>query len=120
MKTKLVAALLASLTLAVVAAPAFAHSAMTQSSIADNATLSASPPEFTATFEHETSVAAVKLVSSTGQQVQLNYKPTPAMSKTLTVALPKLAAGSYTLTWRAVAKDGHTMPGSIHFTITGK
>jgi copper transport protein len=118
MRSGFVAALIASLALGA-AAPALAHTAMTKTSISDNAKLETSPPEFTATFEHETSIASVKLVSSSGQQIQLDYKPTPAMSKTFTVTLPKLPAGTYTLSWRAVAKDGHAMPGAVHFSIAG-
>lgn len=118
MKPGFAAAAIASLALSL-AAPAFAHTAMTKTSIAENAKLAAAPSEFTATFEHETSIAAVKLVSSSGQQIQLDYKPTPAMSKTFKVTFPNLAPGAYTLSWRAVAKDGHAMPGAIHFSITG-
>jgi methionine-rich copper-binding protein CopC len=89
MRSGFAAALIASLALGL-AAPALAHTAMTK-----------------------------KLVSSSGQQIQLDYKPTPAMSKTFTLALPKLSAGKYTLSWRAVAKDGHAMPGAVHFSIAG-
>jgi copper resistance protein C len=118
MRSGFVAALIASLALGA-AAPAMAHTAMTKTSIVENAKLAVAPPEFTATFQHETSIAAVKLVSSSGQQIQLDYKPTPAMSKTFKVALPRLSPGKYTLSWRAVAKDGHAMPGAVHFSITG-
>jgi methionine-rich copper-binding protein CopC len=118
MRSGLIAALIASLALGA-AAPALAHTVMTKTNIAENAKLAAAPPEFTATFQHETSMAAVKLENASGQQVQLDYKPTPARSKTFKVALPRLAPGKYTLSWRAVAKDGHAMPGAVHFSITG-
>lgn len=118
-RSRLLTVLAASLALGLTAAPALAHTAMAKTSISENARLAKAPGDFTATFEHETSIAAVKLVSASGQQIQLNYKPTPAMSKTFTVQLPTLAAGKYTLSWRAIAKDGHAMPGAVHFTITG-
>jgi len=119
MRSRLLTVLAASLALGMTAAPALAHTAMAKSNIADNASLAKAPADFTATFEHEASVAAVKLVSASGQQIQLAYTPTPAMAKTFTVKLPALAAGKYTLSWRAVSKDGHAMPGAVHFTITG-
>lgn len=118
MRSGLVAALAAMLAL-VAAPPALAHTAMTKTSIAENAKLAAAPEEFTATFQHETSIAAVKLETSSGQQVPLDYKPTPTRSKTFKLALPALAPGTYTLSWRAIAKDGHAMPGAVHFSITG-
>ena len=118
MRSRLMAVLAAALTLAA-ATPALAHTVMTKTSIAENAKLAAAPEEFTATFQNETSIAAVKLETSSGQQIPLDYKPTPARSKTFKVALPELAPGTYTLSWRAIAKDGHAMPGAVHFSITG-
>jgi methionine-rich copper-binding protein CopC len=118
MRLRLMAAVIASLAL-VASAPAFAHTAMTKTSIAENAKLSVAPPEFQATFQHETSIASVKLENSSGQQIELNYKPTPTKSKTFKVPLPALPPGKYTLSWRAIAKDGHAMPGAVHFSITG-
>jgi hypothetical protein len=35
----------------------------------------------------------------------------------ITVPLPKLAPGRYTLSWRAVGEDSHVVPGTLHFTV---
>jgi hypothetical protein len=36
------------------------------------------------------------------------------------VAAPQLAAGKYTVTWRAMGKDEHIVSGSLHFTVSDK
>jgi len=40
-----------------------------------------------------------------------------AMAARITVPLPKLLPGNYTLSWRAVSDDGHVVPGVLHFTV---
>lgn len=37
--------------------------------------------------------------------------------KTLTLALPKLAAGGYVVKWVSVATDGHRLAGQYKFTV---
>jgi methionine-rich copper-binding protein CopC len=34
------------------------------------------------------------------------------------VALPRLAPGRYVLSWRVVGRDGHVVPGELHFTLS--
>jgi methionine-rich copper-binding protein CopC len=44
--------------------------------------------------------------------------PLPAeMATRITVPLPKLLPGKFTLSWRAVSDDGHVVPGVLHFTV---
>jgi len=44
--------------------------------------------------------------------------PLPAeMAARITIPLPKLLPGKYTLSWRAVGDDGHVVPGTLHFTV---
>ena len=98
---------------------AFAHSMVAKTSIAENAKLAASPPDFTATFEHDARVSNVKLTDAKGAAVPLDFAPSAKMEKSFTVALPHLAAGKYTLSWKSLSKDGHAMSSAIHFSITG-
>lgn len=44
-------------------------------------------------------------------------KPVPADPKTMTLAVPKLAAGTYVVHWVSVAIDGHRLEGSYNFTV---
>ena len=117
MKARLCAALLAIAALG--AAPAFAHAEMTASNIADHASLAKAPDAFTASFEEKATVTGLVLTSDAGKPIALTYTPAKEMSKSLSVPLPKLAAGAYTLSFKVVAKDGHVMMSAIHFTITG-
>jgi copper resistance protein C len=101
------------------AAPALAHTKMSGASIADKAVLKSAPADFSINFEHEARLASVRLVSASGAQLPVPFKPAAAAAKSFTVPLPKLAPGAYTLSWRALAADGHVMPGSVRFTILG-
>lgn len=44
-------------------------------------------------------------------------KPLPADPKTITLAVPKLTAGTYVVHWVSVALDGHRLEGSYKFTV---
>ena len=106
--------------LPLVAAPlVLAHTAVRETSITDNATLSAAPENFTVTFSAVTGLANVTLTNATGRSIALDYTAPRAMATTFTIPLPPLAPGAYTISWRTLAHDGHVMPGAIHFTVTG-
>jgi methionine-rich copper-binding protein CopC len=101
------------------ASPALAHTAVRETSIADNATLSAPPSNFTVTFSASAGLANVTLTNAAARDIALDYTPPHAMATTFTIPLPMLAPGAYTISWRTMAHDGHVMPGAVHFTVTG-
>lgn len=103
----------------VTAAPAFAHTAVRETNIAENATLVRAPADFTIVFSGATGLANVTLTDAAGRAVPLNYTPPRAMASSFAIPLPALAPGAYTLAWRTIAHDGHAMPGAVHFTISG-
>ena len=44
--------------------------------------------------------------------------PLPAdMATRITMPLPRLSPGRYTLSWRVVSNDGHVVPGTLHFMV---
>ena len=118
MKARLLATLLAVAALG--AAPAFAHGGMVETSIENNASFAQAPAEFKVEFEHESAITNVMLMTADNKMIALDFKPSKAMGKDYTIALPTLAAGGYTLSWKSMAKDGHAMPGAVRFTVTGK
>lgn len=118
MKRLLLALVAASLPI-VAASPALAHTAVRETSITDNATLSAPPANFTVTFSAATGLANVTLTNAAGREITLDYTPPHTMATTFTIPLPTLTPGAYTLSWRTMAHDGHVMPGAIHFTVAG-
>jgi methionine-rich copper-binding protein CopC len=101
------------------AAPALAHTEVRETSIAENAALSAAPENFTVAFSAHTGLAVVSLTDAAGRAVDLNYTPPRQHASSFTIPLPRLAPGNYTLTWRTIAHDGHAMTGAVHFSITG-
>lgn len=112
-------ALIAALLPIAASAPALAHTAVRETSIADNATLSASPGSFTVTFSAATGLANVTLTNAAGREIALDYTPPRTRAATFTIPLPALTPGEYTIAWRTMASDGHVMPGAIHFTVAG-
>lgn len=116
---RLLLALVAALLPIAAASPAMAHTTVRETSIADNATLSAPPTSFTVTFSTATGLANVTLTNAAGREIALDYAPPRAMATSFTVPLPALARGAYAISWRTMAHDGHIMAGAIHFTVTG-
>ena len=99
--------------------PALAHTAVRETSITDNATLSAAPTNFTITFSAATGLANATLTNAAGREIALDYTPPRAMAAAFTIPLPALAPGAYTISWRTMSHDGHVMPGAVHFTVAG-
>ena len=118
MKARLLATLLAVAALG--ANPAFAHGGMVETSIENNASFAQAPAEFKVEFEHESAITNLMLMTADKKMIALDFKPSKTMGKDYTIPLPTLAAGSYTLSWKSMAKDGHAMPGAVRFTVTGK
>ena len=116
---RLVMALVAISLPLIAASPALAHTAVRETSIIDNAMLSAAPVSFTVTFSAATGLAHVTLTNAAGRNIALDYTPPRAMATTFTIPLPTLTPGAYTISWRTMAPDGHVMPGAIHFTVAG-
>lgn len=118
MKAHLIATLFAAAMLS--AAPAFAHGGMVETSIENNASFAHNPADFKIEFEHDSMITTIMLMTAENKMIALDYKPTKTLGKAFTVPLPQLAAGTYIVSWKSVAKDGHAMPGAVKFTVTGK
>jgi methionine-rich copper-binding protein CopC len=101
------------------ATPAFAHTSVRETNIAENATLARAPANFTIVFSGATGLANITLTDAAGRPVALTYTPPRQMASSFAIPLPALTPGAYTLSWRTIARDGHAMPGAVHFTISG-
>lgn len=117
MKARLLAALLLGASMA--AAPAFAHGGMVETSIHDSESFATAPGSFKVTFQHESAITSLMLMTSDNKHIAVDFKPSKTMATDFTIPLPHLAKGSYTLSWKSLAKDGHAMPGAVRFTVTG-
>jgi methionine-rich copper-binding protein CopC len=117
----LVAALLAGL-LALAGHPDVgeAHASLVTSVPAARATLSASPPRVILTFNErlEPAYARVSVWDAAGSQVDLKDAAVDRdNARVLSVSLPALPAGRYTVRYRVLSVDGHVVEASFGFSV---
>jgi hypothetical protein len=103
--------------------PAWAHAELIESDPADGADLSAVPGAVTLTFsEQVTGPAQVAVTAPNGTQVQDGN----AAASGVTVTQPVKpqdndeSSGSWTVAYRVVSVDGHSVTGEIAFTVDDK
>ncbi len=78
------------------------------------------PASISITFSEavEPKFSSIRLTDEKGNvEGSQSSKPLPTDSKTLTLAVPKLSAGTYVVHWVTVAIDGHRLEGSYKFTV---
>lgn len=111
---------LAASVLAMAALPARAHADLVKSVPAAGAVITAAPTELYLEFD-ETLVAVgtkVELVDGAGKVIALPKVTVDAANpKALTVPVPTLITGIYTVRWNALSNDGHAEKGSYQFTL---
>lgn len=83
---------------------------------ADGAMTQGSPERFGVTFPRPMILKAVTLTAEGQAPIMVAAPPAPAAAS-VSVALPRLAPGTYTAAWTAEAPDGHRMSGSISFMV---
>lgn len=96
---------------------AFAHSKMTESSPAENATVTEAPERISITFNTSiSSISTFKVVSENGEEQPVeNIKvDNDTLSGDVTASL---ADGSYSVEWKIVGEDGHAVEGSYSFQV---
>lgn len=116
MRKFLISALIATSCMAL-STSAFAHTAITQTSIPNGGSVFASPAAYNVTYGAPVRLATVELKNAAGQVVPLTFRPAPAPAGIFAIPLPRLAAGSYTMAFRAMGGDGHVMNNQTTFTI---
>lgn len=104
------------LSLALAAGGAQAHAHLKVSSPAEGAVLMESPTTIVLTFSEATRMTALSIQKDQAPKKLLQV-PTAAAAEKITMAVPKLATGSYTLSWRVVSDDNHIMGGKLHFKV---
>ena len=78
------------------------------------------PTSISITFSEavEPKFSSIRVTDASGKtEGSESSKPAQADSKTLTLAVPKLTAGTYVVHWVSVALDGHRLEGSYKFTV---
>jgi methionine-rich copper-binding protein CopC len=101
--------------------PAAAHAVLLESTPPDGAILSSAPRAAVLRFNSriEKRLTRVALTDAHGRAVPLPAGPygTDDPPDRLTVPLPPLPRGTYRLTYRVLAVDGHATPGLLRFTV---
>ena len=104
---------------ALVAGTAFAH-VFPQTQEPGAGAAVASPPSVRITFDGplEPTFSSLTVTNAAGKQVNAEKaKVDPDHPAVISVALPALPAGRYTVHWAAVASDGHRTHGDYHFDV---
>jgi methionine-rich copper-binding protein CopC len=118
MMRRLAAGLLAAGTaLALTAAPASAHTALTSASPEKDATVAA-PSEIVLTYTDPVRLPRVVVTDASGAQHQAG-SPRAVDNKVTQAVDGALPAGKYTVGWRVVSADGHPVEGTYTFTVKG-
>jgi methionine-rich copper-binding protein CopC len=109
--------LLSSLVLVTFAATAGAHAHLQKSSPSDGSVITTSPSNLVLNFSEASRVTALSIQK--GDEPKQDLKPLPTTTaQQISVPLPPLTPGTYSINWRVASDDGHVMSGALHFTLT--
>ncbi|WP_305790155.1 copper homeostasis periplasmic binding protein CopC [Symbioplanes lichenis] len=99
-------------------APAWAHAQLTSSTPGEDATVKKAPAEITLKFSERLNpdFTTIVLSDEAKRKVGTDGPEVDGREGTLTPAEP-LANGTYTVAYRVVSVDGHTVQGSYSFTV---
>ncbi|AGL14136.1 copper resistance CopC family protein [Actinoplanes sp. N902-109] len=114
------AASVAALVLLLPGTPAWAHNVLISSSPARDATLATAPDAITLVFAQKLNpdFTTVVLSDAARQRVPASV-PEVADTKATITPSGTLGGGAYTVAYRVVSVDGHTVQGSYSFTVSG-
>lgn len=105
---------------AISASNAFAHSDLLRSRPAAGDALEQSPKTVELTFKKEmqaVSMNSIAVTDQNGRRVDKNNVLLSQDGKQMTNELEELASGTYTVEWRALSADDHTIKGAFTFAV---
>lgn len=108
--------ILLTLTGALAALSAAAHTELSGTMPADGATLAAAPHELVLEFSEPVTLTAVIVHGTDGVEHAIDPLPT-SKSERFSVTAPELVPGSYRVDWRALSEDTHVINGEFAFTV---
>ncbi|EUC16032.1 copper homeostasis periplasmic binding protein CopC [Paraburkholderia hospita] len=112
--------LAAAAAIALVPAAAFAHGKLENAVPAAGSALDAAPDALRLTFNEdlESTFSTVKVSDANGAAVTREKAKVDAFNpRVLTVALPKLSSGSYSVQWAVMTHDAHKTKGTYTFQV---
>jgi methionine-rich copper-binding protein CopC len=96
---------------------AAAHSAMDETTPADEAVLAEAPSEIVMNFLHDIRLTKVRLTHADHSAVDLDLSAYKGMEIDFTVPMQSMGSGTYVIDWRGLGADGHAMTGSFNFVV---
>jgi copper resistance protein C len=93
-----------------------AHSALEKAAPADGAVLERSPPAIELQFKDPVRLTSVVVVAAQKPARKLSFSPGASAAK-FAIAEPNLAAGRNEIQWKALARDGHVVSGSLIYNV---
>lgn len=103
--------------LALLPGAAQAHAHLLRAVPAEGAVLHAAPARVTLTFSEPARLTVLWISPEGGKRQKITGLPVDAATE-ISVSLPPLTNGHYVLTWRVIARDGHVVPGELHFSLS--
>ncbi|MBU2667389.1 copper resistance protein CopC [Actinoplanes bogorensis] len=114
--TRLLVALAALLAVLLPGAPAFAHNALAEATPAKGATVKKAPTSVKLRFLQKLNPDYTTITVS-GSSGKVDASDPEVDGKTGSVTFDALPNGAYTVAYRVVSEDGHTVQGSYKFTV---
>lgn len=108
--------LLCGLALVAFGVTANAHAHLQKSSPAEGSVITTSPPNLVLNFSEAAKLTALSIQKGSEPEQKLKPLSTTAAQQ-ISVPLPALTPGIYSVNWRVVSDDGHMMAGVLHFTL---
>ncbi|KAK47033.1 copper resistance protein CopC [Caballeronia jiangsuensis] len=120
LRSNLIAPLVATLAIAFAPTIAFAHGKLESAEPSVNGTVSTAPDLLRLTFNEdlEPAFSTIKVADAKGAAIgDEKAKIDPANKRVLTLAVPKLAAGTYSVQWAVMTGDSHKAKGTYKFSV---
>jgi methionine-rich copper-binding protein CopC/ketosteroid isomerase-like protein len=109
--------LLSGLVLMAYGVGASAHAHLQTASPADGSVITTAPSNLVLAFSEAAHLTVVSIQK--GSEPKHALEPPTTATHQISIPLPPLTPGAYVVSWRAVGGDGHVMPGTLHFTVSG-
>jgi methionine-rich copper-binding protein CopC len=108
--------LLSGLALVAFGVTANAHAHLQKSSPAEGSVITTSPPNLVLNFSEAAKLTALSIQKGSEPEQKLK-PPSITAAQQISVPLPALTPGTYSVNWRVVSDDGHIVAGVLHFTL---
>jgi methionine-rich copper-binding protein CopC len=109
---------MAALVVALVAAPAWAHMALSKAAPSDKATVTVAPTQVQLWFTQKPDMAVSRIVlSGASGEVKLGSLKVMDDRSLIAPIEGTLSDGTYTIAWQSAGDDGHVQKGQITFTL---